>query len=367
MMTADGFAEIEKIIKSVDDNLTWRHFWTLYICNAIVQSSMVSVGASRYLAGLDIGTERGIISAFEKTSVEPQAILMLNDWLLTLDHDFVDDTSLVFDGLDTGFGSSVKERERRLNSVSGLFDLLMNQGAKLKNLSFKIFLREDIWKGLSFENKSHLYGRSVSLKWLDKATYLKVVLKQALRNENFRNFLRPMPSIPLDRKIETWSEDQVYFLWNILVGERMAGGKAAFTRNWIWSRFADGNGDRNPRYLLQLFNEAVQVDSKQYSSKSARSLIRPRALIDCFPKVSSQALAALKEEFKELEPLLKELDRIGRTPLAAADISDQGELVSLAKEVGILSIYEERDEAVVRYKVPDIYRHALRMTRKGRA
>ena len=95
--------------------------------------------------------------------------------------------------------------------------------------------------------------------------------------------------------------------------------------------------------------------------------MRPRALIKCLPEVSEQALGALKEEFKELETLLNTLKRIGRTPVAASDLKDYQNLIPLAQEVGILSVYEESEDGVSRYRIPDIYRYALKMTRKGQA
>ena len=43
------------------------------------------------------------------------------------------------------------------------------------------------------------------------------------------------------------------------------------------------------------------------------------------------------------------------------------EELSLAREVGLLSVYEGTEDAVQRYKVPDLYRLGIGMTRKGHA
>ena len=84
------------------------------------------------------------------------------------------------------------------------------------------------------------------------------------------------------------------------------------------------------------------------------------------PDVSQQALEAIQEEFiDELGPLLARLRDIGRTPFSAEDLAEVSNAVGLGREVGLLSVYEGTTESVERYTVPEIYRHALGMSRKG--
>ena len=122
------------------------------------------------------------------------------------------------------------------------------------------------------------------------------------------------------------------------------------------------------QHLLQLFHEAVQWErNEEKKSPYEKTFIRPRALIRCLPKVSEEALGAVREEFSELDPLLDTLKRIGRTPIHAIDLQEHEGLIFLAREVGLLAVYEERGEEIVRYKIPDLYRYGLKMTRKGQA
>ncbi|MCI5139885.1 MAG: ParA family protein, partial [Candidatus Electrothrix sp. AR1] len=303
IITVDGFQYIEKIIN--DSELSWRHFWVLYVNTSIINSLDLDVDMPEYLQEVPLQSEREIIAALKKTAEIPGVSLELNDWLLRLDRKAARNTFLLLDGLDTGFGSAPLDRKRRSGAIEGLFDLLMNQGQTLQYFHFKILLREDIWRKLHFENKSHLYGRGVELKWTEQATFLKVILKQALRCKPFREFLQKKSDLPdpEKRSVDSWTEKDVLAVWNILVGERMQGGRTAFTRNWVWTRLADSNNDHTPRYLLQLFHEAVPWEQKENNrSRYPRALMRPRALIKCLPEVSVQALEALKEESKELEP-----------------------------------------------------------------
>jgi hypothetical protein len=242
---------------------------------------------------------------------------------------------------------------------------------RLSNIHFKIMLREDIWTRLRFENKSHLYGRTAVLKWADQAQFLKVVLKQAFQSGVFQDtvqsiFEQAMGFSP--SAVDTWEDARVFDAWNILVGERMAGGKTAFTRNWVWSRLGDANNDHAPRNLNFLFELALEWETDaQKKNPYHRSVIRPRALMKQLPEVSHRALSSLLEEFPELETLQRTLAQIGSTPFKAGFLDDPEifATLDLAKEVGLLRIHEETDGNVLRYTIPELYRWGLNMGRKG--
>jgi len=46
-------------------------------------------------------------------------------------------------------------------------------------------------------------------------------------------------------------------------------------------------------------------------------------------------------------------------------VRDLEDLVMLAREGGVLSVYEGTEDRVERYTVPEIYRHALNLGRRG--
>ncbi|NEO25340.1 MAG: hypothetical protein F6K03_00155 [Kamptonema sp. SIO4C4] len=166
-----------------------------------------------------------------------------------------------------------------------------------------------------------------------------------------------------------WLDPQIFAIWNILVGERMKGGKSAFTRNWVWNRLADGSKNHSPRALLQLFDTAKQREITEHPKNAyPKTLIRPSALTKSLEKVSKEVLSALiQEEFIELQPLVNELQKLGYSPFKADDITELDKELKLALEVGLLERYDESPYNVQRYKVPDIYRLGIGMTRKGQA
>lgn len=291
--------------------------------------------------------------------------VLFEDWLNEIDERLQDPLHLIFDGLDTGFGN---ERELRNEAVTGLMLLLNGAARRFKNLKFKVFLREDIFRAVDFPNKSHLRAEASVLAWNDQYDYLRLIIRQAWRSEDFRRFVVTMLQtgqrtasftgrFSFETPIEYWPDEIVLEVWQVLVGERMSGGKTAFTNNWVWSRLADANEDHAPRHLVGLFERALTIEkSLEPGTPYSRALIRPRALADALDWVSEGALVAVEEEFPELGKLLGELRSIGKTPFEEAPAGE----MDLAKEVGLLARWTDG-----RYRVPEIYRRALSMTRQG--
>jgi cellulose biosynthesis protein BcsQ len=376
LLRAEGFQSIEANLSSA--GIDWRQIWTAYICLTVFHSWPFNTEAPLPNEGIrnsvlrEPESELEIVSILCNLFTQPMASLMISDWLTRLDKAAPNEATLLFDGLDTGFGHSPADRERRHRAIEGLFAFFTDRGDSLKKLRLKVMLREDIWRKLQFENKSHLFGRSVRLAWSDKVDYFKVVINQALLSDTFKKLLESATwGTGLTAKdLDSWIDAEVLRAWNVLVGERMKGGKTTFTRNWVWNRLADGNDDHSPRYLLQLFHQVTEWErTEQAKNPYERSVIRPRGLIEVLPTVSEEVLAALRdEEFPELKPLLDRLTMIGRTPVDARELEENlQELTELAREVGLLGIYEGTDENVERYKVPEIHRYGLKMTRRGQA
>ncbi|MCO6457186.1 MAG: hypothetical protein J5I93_17965 [Pirellulaceae bacterium] len=370
----DAFKAIDGHLNGTDSS--WREFWSLFTPLAIWLSAE-DRGAlpqprgplASLIAGVD---DRNPIS--ELRLVERlREVLLVRDvgmlswgWLADIDTELEPDHFALFDGLDTGFGQESDDRGRRAKAIQGLFTFIMDRESGLRHLRFKVLLREDIWRTVRFENKSHLYGRSVRLEWQRQSDYAKTMLKQAGRVAEFARLAERQCHRSMS-EVDDWSEEAVFKAWDVLVGERMKGGKTAYTRNWVWNRLADGNGDHTPRALLQLFREATdQERDEQSRSTYEKSIIRPRALIMSLDKVSEEAVQALLEEFTELNDLVVRLREIGRSPLEANELANVAEL-GLAREVGLLEVYEGTEEDVRRYRVPDLYRLAIGMTRKGQA
>lgn len=373
---SEGFKIAEQRIN--EQRSSWQTFWACYTALAVALSlgqdsdrPQVSLGRSfdSLIKGRTRLDELSVVEAIADVLGAVEAGLLARRWLRDVNEIIDMPRFLLFDGLDTGFGNDDASRRRRTAAVTGLFTFLTESENLLPHLPFKVMLRFDIWQQLRFENKSHLYGRSLQLRWGDQAEYYKTILKQAMRSPSFA---RALPQVQVDAGVDNWREQDVFHAWNTLVGERMKGGKTTFTRNWVWNRLADGQGDHGPRALSQLFNAAVNWEKREEArSPYNRSIIRPRALVPSLEDVSDEALSALREEFPELESLIRALSSIGRTPLDPTDIAninpDAASQLDLAIEVGLLAVHEGTQEEVRRYRVPDLYRLALGMSRRGQA
>lgn len=371
MLDSAGFRSAERVLHRYSAD--WSVFWLLY----------TSVAVSRYLDKITGQGERygdfphpttreGVLAMLEGCLRDDMGAPSLGEWFLRLDRRLTEPVVAVFDGLDTGFGLEQGWEKRRIEALNGLMQSVLEWEARLSNVRFKVLLRTDLWRRLTFSNKSHYYGRFVTLDWNDRASFFKVVLKQALRSPNFRELLKshaefgPVVDVP----VEDWSEERLFAAWAVLVGERMKGGKTAFTRNWVWNRLADANGARAPRYLLQLLREVTEWErTEEVSSPYPKSVLRPRGFIESLGRVSEQAVEAIQEEYPELGGLLKQLEAVGRTPLLAEELESVNEgMVVLAQEAGILGAYEVSEGGrVIRYFVPEIYRVGLSMRRPGQA
>ena len=369
-----GNAALASVEESFEERPVWAIFWPCYSALAAyfaLPEEQRAAPPERF--GISIESLNSVYDELSTLDLilhmirQPMAAILAARWLRDLNESATRKHLLLFDGLDTGFGNDAESRKRRTRAVSGLMTFVMEMEGNIPSLPFKVMLRFDIWQDLRFENKSHLYGRSVQLMWRDQNDYFKTVLKQAVRSEAYRQMLMEVRMAP---NVDEWGDEEVRRAWNILVGERMKGGKTAFTRNWVWNRLADSQGDHGPRSLSQLFNESVQWEKREEArSGYDRSIMRPRALVPSLDKISEWALQALQEEFPELDSLVEALRTLRRTPIDTEDITDDSALsrIDLAMEVGLLAIHEGTQDDVRRYRVPDLYRLALGLTRRGQA
>lgn len=375
---ADVYTALEAELRS--RALEWRQVWPVLVGLALYQHlpgiprpGWVHEPIGVAAAGGDY-LKTDLLKDVSALLSHPQAPLLAGEWLQSIDRSLTADHVLLFDALDTGFGNSENDRRRRNDGVAGLLTAVGALGPELRWLRFKVLLREDIWREVRVPNKSHLSARSARLSWSNKIDYLRIAIKQAWRSEPFRQLVTARLNKPgfrlQDTPVEYWPEEFVRNAWVILASERVSGGRTAYTDNWVWSRLADANGDHAPRALAQMMTAAVGLERGfEEGNRYSRSIIRPRALVESLDEVSESALDALqRDEFPELDPLLARLREIGSTPFAAEQlVGTSPDLVKLARDVGLLEEVSGPRDRAERYRVPEMYRKALSMTRKGQA
>ncbi len=361
--------------------IEWRQAWPAIIILAVLQHLPdVPIPKPHWLtssvgeaANKDQYRKTDLLRDLRAVLEHPDAPLLAVEWLQQIDQLLTSTHLLLFDALDTGFGNADADRRRRNDGVAGLLTTAGSLAPQFQHLKFKILLREDIWREVAVPNKSHLEARSVRLNWSNQIDYMRIAIKQAWRSEPFKTLasgrLNREKFKLEDTAIEYWPEDFVRATWVILAGERVSGGRTAYTINWVWSRLADANGDHSPRALAQLLTEATNLERGfEQGAPYSKSIIRPRALVESLDYVSTQALDALsKDEFPELQPVFDALTTIGATPFPAHQLKTPPNLTTLAREVGLLEAANSPRDNVDKLRVPELYRKALSMTRSGQA
>lgn len=370
----DIFKEIEKQLIN-KERLDWNAIWGFYIALKLVErdpslqiseplrEKVETIQKSQY-------ARRTVLAQFENFSQQKAPGILIKDVLREINRDLETKGQtywLLFDGLDVGFGGSGEDLTRRKKVVTALFEFAYEMAPQLSNLGWKIFLRSDIWRGITFQNQSHFYERNVDLKW-DKEDYFRVLIKQNSNNE-FGRFIRQKLGLSKDVEVEAWDGETIRKAIWLLIGERTKGARTAFSDNWVWNRLRDGNEEHNPRNLIMMFSEACGLEKEYFKNfPYPKAIIRHKALVHALPRVSEEAVKAILDEYAELAGIIKIL-RSSFSPVELSDLKSRyqednfDDIFKVAREAGLITPYYDEK----RYAVPDLYLKGLDMTRKGQA
>ncbi len=279
---------------------------------------------------------------------------------------------VLYDELDTGFG---QKYESRRSALEALLAWWLEVGPGLSNITPKILLREDIWTGLNFTNKTYYSSRAVLLRWAEEDLW-RLVLRQALHTSpTLAKLVQQQASIELSR-LDAISQLDVlrkglFPLW----GERMGRGNKSFTYNWVRKRIGDYKENRFPRSLILLLQQAVGNEKIAYDRNPYEAVLRPRSLIEALSIVSEERVNDVKNEYSEFVVYLEKLST-ERSPIDAkhleaiweVDSVKLKELVTGMTAAGILQEYTSRpllSDSEARYSVAELYLSGLKMTRLG--
>ena len=178
--------------------------------------------------------------------------------------------TILFDGLDVALGTSPKLRTRRDELIRGLLERTSTSWENRRNLSAKVFLREDIFRGLGLEEEAKYASRSVTLKWQSEEIWLLVIRAMAVGSSSFDEVLLRM-GIQKDR-LEESSDDQRSAALRLVWGDRL-GQSEEHTRSTVWAerRLHDGAGRMFPRAALWLLKYALDEKAEGFGSHTTDS------------------------------------------------------------------------------------------------
>lgn len=381
----DEFQIIHQILQQ--DRGTWEAFWRAYLLFRCHQENLFNFPKGK--KGAKFSELKKIINnlPIERWQSEcTQALLLLstNSELRLIVKDAIDillneeakNSSqklwFLYDDLDEDFPEVGGIRQQAL---TGLFQLVQSCDAnRLTEIRFKIFLREDIWNRLSFDNKSHFTGRDIILQWT-RIDFLRLALRQATQSEDFKNLVDRISPVAFE-SIDQATEEAIDKALEILWGSRRRGGnRAKNVSRWVYERLTDSSGTTFPRSLSILLKGAKEqeLSYKGQSSSKFRTdrLLQGKSLEFGLKKASEKRCEEIKEEYPDLtkffDSLKGKLAFLSKEQLqtvwqeSAHDIAVFEEFASFLSEIGIIE-WREKEK---RYKVADIYVYGFEMDRRG--
>ncbi|QSJ15700.1 AAA family ATPase [Nostoc sp. UHCC 0702] len=382
--TRDEFQIIHQTLQQ--NSGTWEAFWRAYLLLRCHQENLFIFPKGK--KGTKFSELKKIINnlSTERWQSEcTQAVLLLstNSELRLLVKDTIDIFNeiaknnsqkfwFLYDDLDEDFpeGGGVRQQ-----ALTGLFQLVQSCDAnRLTEIRFKIFLREDIWNRLSFDNKSHFTGRDIILQWT-RIDFLRLALRQAIQSEDFKNLVDRISPVAFE-SIDQASEEAIDKALEILWGSRRRGGnRAKKVSQWVYARLTDSSNTTFPRSLSILLKGAKEQELtyKGQSSSKFRTdrLLQGKSLEFGLKKASEKRCEEIKEEYPDLtkffDSLKGKLAFLSKEQLqtvwqeSAHDMPDFEEFASFLSEIGIIE-WREKEK---RYKVADIYVYGFEMIRQG--
>ena len=221
---------------------------------------------------------------------------------------------LAYDALDTGFGSSKADLERRQRFVAGLIEALEGVRGRLRMVGFKVMLREDVFSQLEVQNKSHLRTATVELIWRPVDAW-KLALNVAVRSDEYRRLVHV-----LDPAIQPaqWPDDvaRLVRLLEPLWGAQIERGRKVSSVTFVQRRTSDGRERLFPRTLVEMLRAAVQYEIKRGSTPPDR-VLASAALQQAYREASRQRIDDLKAEYAEVSPYLEAMSGMNPTATRA--------------------------------------------------
>jgi hypothetical protein len=210
----------------------------------------------------------------------------------------------LYDDLDEDL---LEKGNLRKEALTGLFQFIQASDARrLVSLRFKVFLREDIWSRLVFDNKSHFNGREIILKWTRK-DFLRLALRQALQSREFKDLVdRFAPVENIDQAEETLIDKALQLLWGT---RREPNLKSKYVSRWVYDRLTDSSGTTFPRSLNILLKEArnYELTFNRNQLIPTDRLLQAKSLNEGLFAASKQRCEEVREEYPELGPFFDAL------------------------------------------------------------
>ncbi len=369
-------------------NGSWEAFWRAYLLLGLYQHSEIKL--EKVMKGEKFENLWNILKNLSKAhwrSEHTQALIQVstdvNLRLVIPDAlDLINEKQrsqenplwFLYDDLDEDFPEQDGVRQKAL---TGLFQMIQACDARrLNSIRFKIFLREDIWNRLNFDNKSHFNGRDLLLQWT-RVDFLRLALRQAMRSPGFKDVVdRASPVESIDQANEEVLAKALEPLWG---SRRRRGIKAKYVSRWVYDRLTDSSGTTFPRSLSALLQGSKEQELTYKGQTSVQiptdRLLRSRSMEIGLEKASEERCDAIKQEYPNLCNFFDALE--GMPALSTQDelrglweihiqeavtlFEKFADFADFLNEIGVAK-WRAKDQ---RYGFADIYVYGFKMTKAG--
>jgi len=285
---------------------------------------------------------------------------------------------LMLDKLDLLF---VDDIQKLRASITGLVQLLVQYGNQFKNIHFKIFLRNDIYRQLHIVNKSHLVSYTTEMKWRGPLL-MKLLVSRAVVDPHVREYCEEVLKEKVDvSNVIIGADDYVERVFYSIFEPMTApssGIPPTLTHHWILKRLIDGMDNSFPRELIHLANRAVErqremnrLEGKHTSTK----LISIKALRDAFNSISLYRCDAYL--YSEFPHLSKHFDVFRGSDCATfhreelymlfEPLTPKGDdAIRAVYDTGLLHPLGNNVDSSRKFNVPLLYRSGLGITDRRR-
>lgn len=227
-----------------------------------------------------------------------------------------------------------------------------------RSLGLVVFVRQDLVRASIRQNLGQFLDRYApyELRW-DTEDALRLALWVAEKADAVATPERLIADLGYDEIVQA-----LLPLWGAKLGTDKS--REAWTERWVPAALADFNKQIQARDVVRFLREAAgeSVGEERWRDRVLTPAAMRRALGAC----SSAKVEEISQENKRLKTLLQHMSKLPESvkmmPFAEADVNLKAEDVEALEQWGALA----RD-ADGRYRVPEIYRHALGFRTQGRA
>jgi len=281
--------------------------------------------------------------------------------------------TFVYDELD------VELTDKRENFIDGLIEFWRGSRNKYNQLKSKILLRNDIFKQLRIENKTHLEHNKHQLKW-DKNEILSLILKviTTALTKNELETIGLMDVVNNNEIVKDYEKikQAIYKIFGKKLNETQSN--ISTMDRWIISYLSDGDNVVTPRVIYKFLYESIKKELIELNSSLDYKILFPsfgENYKDILYEVSIHKITEYDEEYKDYNKYYNRIKKIGYRIFEEKEFRE-----TFKKDTKVETVRNElkkllssgfiviKDEKKKMYQVANVYVPALniKMNRQGR-